>query len=323
MLLADLAHEAEQAGGEPLDSVFFGGGTPSLMPPALVASLLAAAERPVLILGSDVWNDHAEGAAVRLAETLQVPVIPNGMGRGVVPSGHPLLVTRARSHALKNADLVVVVGTPLDFRLGYGKFGPAEAPAEVAHIVDHPDQISHHAKPAAAVGGALGQTLDSITESWEKHPTHRQRDEWLAALQGQAAAAVAADAEVLTSTLDPIHPARIYGELNKRLADRKIVVQPSEDSRQWLATTGYDPVFGARPLKRLIQREIENPLALQMLEGKFVDGDTILVNVDTEEDCLDFEKGERVKDEAEENKKEEAETTKEESKETATEADKK
>lgn len=92
--------------------------------------------------------------------------------------------------------------------------------------------------------------------------------------------------------------------LNKRLADRKIVVTPSDESRQWLASTGYDPVFGARPLKRLIQREIENPLALQMLEGKFVDGDTILVNVDTEEDCLDFTKGERVKDEGEENKKE-------------------
>ncbi len=194
-----------------------------------IAGMLAAAERPVLILGSDVWNDHAEGAAVRLAETLQVPVIPNGMGRGVVPSGHPLLVTRARSHALKNADLVVVVGTPLDFRLGYGKFGPAEAPAEVAHIVDHPDQISHHAKPAAAVGGALGQTLDSITEAWEKHPTHRQRDDWLTTLQQQAAAAVAADADVLTSTVDPIHPARIYGELNKRLADDSVVIGDGGD----------------------------------------------------------------------------------------------
>jgi ATPases with chaperone activity, ATP-binding subunit len=90
--------------------------------------------------------------------------------------------------------------------------------------------------------------------------------------------------------------------LNKRLADRKITVKPSEESRQWLATTGYDPVFGARPLKRLIQREIENPLALQMLEGKFMDGDTILVNVDQDEDCLSFEKGERIEDDGEEKK---------------------
>ena len=85
--------------------------------------LLAAAERPVLILGTDVWADRAEEAALRLVEALGIPAITNGMGRGVVPGGHPLLVTKARGQALGGADLVVVVGTPLDFRLGYGVFG--------------------------------------------------------------------------------------------------------------------------------------------------------------------------------------------------------
>ncbi len=191
--------------------------------------MLAGAERPVLILGSDVWNDFAEDAAVRLAETLQLPVIPNGMGRGVVPSGHPLLVTRARSQALKTADLVVVVGTPLDFRLGYGKFGPTEAPAEVVHVVDHPDQVSAHAGPMASVAGSLPQTLDAITAAWENHPQHRERADWLRGLQDAAAAAVAKDADVLQSSLDPIHPARIYGELNPRLADDSVVIGDGGD----------------------------------------------------------------------------------------------
>lgn len=71
--------------------------------------------------------------------------------------------------------------------------------------------------------------------------------------------------------------------LNKRLADRKITVQPSAEARDWLATTGYDPVYGARPLRRLIQREIENPLALKMLEGQFGDGDNIIINLDDDE----------------------------------------
>ncbi|MBP6350442.1 MAG: ATP-dependent chaperone ClpB [Candidatus Obscuribacter sp.] len=71
--------------------------------------------------------------------------------------------------------------------------------------------------------------------------------------------------------------------LNKRLADRKITVQPSAEARDWLATTGYDPVYGARPLRRLIQREIENPLALKMLEGEFGDGDNILINLGDDE----------------------------------------
>ena len=193
------------------------------------AGMLAGAQRPVLILGSDVWNDFAEEAAVRLAETLQIPVIPNGMGRGVVASGHPLLVTRARSMALKNADLVLVVGTPLDFRLGYGIFGAADSPAEVIHVVDTPAQISSHAAPAAAVAGDLSLCLDGITQAWEAHRQHVARDAWLTDLQAAAAAAVAKDAEVLQSTLDPIHPARIYGELTPRLADDAVVIGDGGD----------------------------------------------------------------------------------------------
>ncbi len=193
------------------------------------AGMLAGAQRPVLILGSDVWNDFAEEAAVRLAETLQIPVIPNGMGRGVVASGHPLLVTRARSMALKNADLVLVVGTPLDFRLGYGIFGAADSPAEVIHVVDTPAQISSHAAPAAAVAGDLSLCLDGITQAWEAHRQHVARDAWLTDLQAAAAAAVAKDAEVLQSTLDPIHPARIYGELTRRLADDAVVIGDGGD----------------------------------------------------------------------------------------------
>lgn len=76
--------------------------------------------------------------------------------------------------------------------------------------------------------------------------------------------------------------------LNRRLAERKIVLVPTDGAREWLATTGYDPVFGARPLKRLIQREIENPLSLELLKGNFADGDQILI--DAGEDGLQFRK---------------------------------
>ena len=77
--------------------------------------------------------------------------------------------------------------------------------------------------------------------------------------------------------------------LNKRLEDRKIVIAPTEKATKWLADYGYDPVYGARPLKRLIQKEIENPLALQLLKGDFMDGDTIVIDVDGENE-LEFHK---------------------------------
>jgi len=70
--------------------------------------------------------------------------------------------------------------------------------------------------------------------------------------------------------------------LNRRLEDRKIELVVKDAAKEWLATTGYDPVYGARPLKRLIQKEIENPLSLKLLEGEFFDGDRIIIDSDGE-----------------------------------------
>ena len=68
--------------------------------------------------------------------------------------------------------------------------------------------------------------------------------------------------------------------LEKLLADRKLKIELTPQAREIIATEGYDPAFGARPLKRAIQRLLQNPLAMAVLEGKFVEGDTILVGVD-------------------------------------------
>src|SRR6202047_5386875 len=125
---ADLPAAEPQAASAP--------GTPDAADVDRIAALLRAARRPVLVLGSDVWLGGAEDAAREAAEALRLPVIANGQARGVLPGGHELLVTRARSAALRGADLVIVVGTPLDFRLGYGSFGPKDAPAQVVHVAD-------------------------------------------------------------------------------------------------------------------------------------------------------------------------------------------
>jgi ATP-dependent Clp protease ATP-binding subunit ClpB len=67
------------------------------------------------------------------------------------------------------------------------------------------------------------------------------------------------------------------GSLRKRLADRRITLDLTDDARRLLVTHGYDPAFGARPLKRTVQREVENPLALMVLSGEVGEGDTVLV----------------------------------------------
>ncbi|NUT40131.1 MAG: acetolactate synthase [Thermoactinospora sp.] len=211
--------------------------TPSPLEPdpshvASVARLLAEAERPVLVLGSDVWMDRAEEAARDFAESWRLPVIPNGQGRGILPAGHEQLVTRARGTAFGQADLVIVVGTPLDFRLGYGWFGGKEgAPlARVVHITDAPSQLATHMTPAATASGDLSLVFWSLgTACGEAGVKPDRYAPWLEKLSLAAAASVEHDAALLAADSDPIHPMRIYGELGKMLADDAVVIGDGGD----------------------------------------------------------------------------------------------
>ncbi|MGN6251750.1 MAG: acetolactate synthase [Marmoricola sp.] len=194
-----------------------------------VAELLGQSRHPVLVLGTDVWSGHAEDAALRLVEGLGLPTITNGMGRGIVPGGHPLLVTKARRQALGEADLVLVAGTPLDFRLGYGVFGPAEHPARVVHLADSPAQLSSHAELAAGLAGDLALLLDGLRGAVEHLVRRPDWSTWVSALQQSVAVAAERDAALLGAEADPIHPARIYGELVPRLAEDAVVVGDGGD----------------------------------------------------------------------------------------------
>src|SRR5580693_1941840 len=207
------------AGDTALDTTPAGPGSGDPAATARIAGLLATAQRPVLVLGSDVWAGRAEQAARTAAEELRLPVITNGQGRGILPGGHELLVTRARSAAFREADLVVVVGTPLDFRLGYGVFGdqndPQRRPA-VVHVADAPGQVAAHSQLAACYAGDLGAFFAVLADpaAWPARPARAVWEEsWLPRLQEAARGAVAADAPLLASEASPIHPMRIYGEL--------------------------------------------------------------------------------------------------------------
>jgi ATP-dependent Clp protease ATP-binding subunit ClpB len=78
--------------------------------------------------------------------------------------------------------------------------------------------------------------------------------------------------------------------LAKRLSDRNIAVELDEKARAWLAEHGYDPIYGARPLKRVIQRYLENPLATSVLEGKVADGSTVRISAGEEGIVIDGRK---------------------------------
>lgn len=195
-----------------------------------IADLLTQARHPVLIVGTDVWADRAEDAALRFVEEAGIPTITNGMGRGIVPGGHPLLVTKARGAAFAQADLVLVVGTPLDFRLGYGVFGGKDGatPAKVVHIADSTEQVAQHAELAASAAGDLTSFFEGLLEALRRG-NRPDWSGWTSGLQDTVRAAAEKDRELLGAEADPIHPARIYGELLPRLADDAVVIGDGGD----------------------------------------------------------------------------------------------
>src|SRR6476619_164824 len=108
--------------------------------------LLAEAQRPVIMAGTNVWRGHAEKELRALSESLRIPVLMNGMARGAVPADHDLAFSRARSKALGEADVAVVVGVPMDFRLGFGGVFGAQTKLIVADRAEpdrpHPRDVA-------------------------------------------------------------------------------------------------------------------------------------------------------------------------------------
>ncbi|GAA3339983.1 acetolactate synthase [Amorphoplanes nipponensis] len=186
------------------------------------ATLLASAERPVIIAGSDVWGGDAIAELRAAAEALQIPVFTNGMGRGALPPGHPLAFAKARRPALNEADVVAVIGTPLDFRLGFGEFGAAR----VVHIVDAPGQRAGHVETAVSPAGDLKLILAALADHTGARADHTG---WIEGLRAAEDAGKARDAEAMAAETDPIKPARIYGELRKVLAPDAVTIGDGGD----------------------------------------------------------------------------------------------
>jgi acetolactate synthase-1/2/3 large subunit len=207
------AAEAEQA---------FRGATPDPDAIARVAELVGSSARPVLVAGGDVYWAHAEGPMRAFAEAARVAVFVNGMGRGTLPADHELAFSKARSVALREADLVIVAGTPLDFRLGFGRFGDAR----VVHMCDAASEVAAHAALEASTAGDLAATFAALADSGAPPGAH---DDWIARLRTHEQAQRAAELPSLEADTAPIKPARIYGELAKRLERDAIVIGDGGD----------------------------------------------------------------------------------------------
>ena len=139
--------------------------TPAAADPASIerlVALLGEAARPMLMAGSGVWWDEAAAALRRLAEAAGVPVFLNGAGRGCLPADHPLAFAQARGFALGQADFVLVLGTPLDFRLGYGRPPVFAEDATVCMVDCDATELGRNRPLAVGIAAHLGRTLEQL-----------------------------------------------------------------------------------------------------------------------------------------------------------------
>ncbi|MGA9859937.1 MAG: acetolactate synthase [Solirubrobacteraceae bacterium] len=192
------------------------------------AALLKAAERPVIMAGTDLYWGRGEQQLWALAEELEIPVFLNGLGRGCLPADHRLAFSRARSRALGNADVALVIGVPLDFRLGFGA-AIAESADVIAIDVTAPER-AHPRQCSAELYGALPATLDALRAGAGGGGGGRaSRDEWVSTLRATETERRGEEAAELRDDRAPLHPMRIYGELSQMLDRDAIVIGDGGD----------------------------------------------------------------------------------------------
>jgi acetolactate synthase-1/2/3 large subunit len=189
------------------------------------AALLAAAGRPVIMAGTNLYWGHGESALLALAEELHIPVFLNGLARGCVPADHELYFSRARSHALQGADVALVVGVPMDFRLGFGQAFGAET--QIIAIDRAEPEREHPRAVAAGLYGGLTTILAALRDG-ARGDAARTRA-WVDALR--VAERERRDAETAEFADDraPLHPMRLYAELREVLDRDAIVIGDGGD----------------------------------------------------------------------------------------------
>jgi thiamine pyrophosphate-dependent acetolactate synthase large subunit-like protein len=225
----------------PLDVVFSEAEAEIPDPPAVpeqvadgveeAAKLLAEAERPAIMAGTNLYWAFAESELRELAEALGIPVFLNGLGRGCLSPDHELHFARARGAALGGCDVALVIGVPLDFRLGFG--ASISEDAKLIQLDFTPTRLEKTRQPDLALAGDIGATLTAIRESaggGSGNGTAGKRTaKWIDHLRQVETEKRAEEQDMLDDSRSPLHPMRVYRELADFLERDAIVVGDGGD----------------------------------------------------------------------------------------------
>jgi acetolactate synthase-1/2/3 large subunit len=195
-----------------------------------LADILVNAERPAILYGQQVWTARGHKEAIALLRELDVPGYFNGASRGLLPPGDPHHFDRTRTQAFASADVLVIVGTPFDFRMGYGK--RISKDLKLVQIdMDYRTVGKNHDISLGLVGdpGAILSAVLAAATGRIKGEKRQARKAWLKQLSDAEVIAGEKLMPLFKSNSVPIHPYRVAWELNEFLADNTIYIGDGGD----------------------------------------------------------------------------------------------
>jgi len=197
---------------------------PELTAVAQMFEILRAATKPIIIAGTQVYWDSAHTVLRELTEQTGIPVFTNGAGRGTLSMTHPNCFKSARSAALREADAIVLLGTPLDFRLKYGQEGWNPA-AKLIQIENDPAALNHNRQADVSLTADARLVLEALSEGLQG----LRYDNWLQKIQASEAKKEAEQEQWEKLDESPVNHFRFAAELNEFLDDNTILIGDGGD----------------------------------------------------------------------------------------------
>jgi len=193
-----------------------------------LADLLVHAKKPAILLGQQVWTCRGSEIARAFVEKLNIPAYMNGAGRGTLAPDHALGFQLTRRDAFGEADVIVVVGTPFDFRLGYGKSLRAKT---VVQIDMGYTTVGRNRDIQLGMVGDVGAILAAVLQATSGRNDNgaAARNEWVASLRAKENAAIEKRLPRLRTDKSPISPYRLAYEIDQFLTDNTIFIGDGGD----------------------------------------------------------------------------------------------
>jgi acetolactate synthase-1/2/3 large subunit len=194
-----------------------------------LADILVKANKPTVLLGTQVWTARGSQAAIDFVRTLNIPAFMNGSARGTLPPGDPHHFHLSRRYAFNNADVILIVGTPFDFRMGYGRRLPKNA--TVVQIDMDYRTVGKNRDIDLGLVGDPGAILAAVAQAASGRIDNgaARRKPWFAELRAEENAAYEKRLPRQLSDASPIHPLRLAHEINEFLTEDSIYIGDGGD----------------------------------------------------------------------------------------------